>query len=65
MIYLIIHSDNIVDAYLIQEKFERFKPEIVYKNKTVNVLGKRRLRKTYMTTFTMEKKNERVHDTVR
>lgn len=65
MKYLIVHSDNIVDAYLIQEKFSKYKPEIVYKNKTVNVLGKRYLRKTYMTTFEMEKKDERVQDTIR
>lgn len=53
MIHLVANTNNIVDAYLIQEKFLKYKPEILYKNYTRLVDKKIRIEKVYLTAITI------------
>ena len=62
---LIINSDSIVHAYDWMEKFKKYNPEVMYKERTVNTRYGRQLKKIYMTAVELEGKNERVQNTIR
>ena len=57
MIHLVANTNSIVDAYLIQEKFLKYKPEILYKNYTRLVDKKRKVERVYLTAITIGDEN--------
>ena len=58
MKYLIANTNNIVDAYLVQEKFLRYKPEILYKNFTRIVDKRRVVERVYLTAVIIGDQND-------
>lgn len=62
---LIINSDDLVTAYKHLEKFRKYDPEIMYKERTVNTNRGRKLTKVFLTVVNMEGKNGRMQDTIR
>ena len=49
MKYLVASTKNIVDAYMVQEKFSKHKSEILFKNYTRVVDKKRSVERVYLT----------------